>query len=456
MKVKLSLLVIVVMALMLSACSSNVKSPDLSSGDKIGDSGVAVANKPIKLVFWNNRFPTVDSSDKTKKKEDFYIYQAIQRFEDSHPGVTVDVQAFPDDISQVTKFRTASIAANGPDVATLWTGNYLLGLKFYLEPMNGYFTADEMARITGWDAVAEGLDAKKGQIYGVPSSSDGSMLLFYSKKAMLKAGVDNPSVYMTNFDKFSELMSKIKDTGITPISLDKTTYVFHFLSYWLAQTLTPGGLADLVNKKGHNFSDPEVVDVLSKWEQLGTKGYLAAGASNADEGQATQLFYTGKAAMITGGPWNVEDFQKAMGDDLGYMRFPDVSEKAAITDGGLGGAGSGWVTTKYSAHKKESVEFIKFMMSKEEKEEQLKGKLAFIVNVTDVDLSKFTDNPIMLYMQKRASSPNNIFWPDNVLPSELSAEISSLASLAITGKMTPEDFAKKLDEKRDEILKNTQ
>ncbi|AJY75897.1 ABC transporter substrate-binding protein [Paenibacillus beijingensis] len=456
MKVRLSLLAVAFMAFLLSACGNNEKLPDLSANDKADGGGGAGTDKQIKLVFWNNRFPSVDSSDKTKKKEDFYIYQAIQRFEDSHPGVTIDVQAFPDDISQVTKFRTASIAANGPDVATLWTGNYLLGLKNYLEPMNDYFSADELSRIQGWDAVAEGLDAKQGQIYGVPSSSDGSMLLFYSKKAMLKAGVDDPSLYMTNFDKFSELMDKLKTSGITPISLDKTTYVFHFLSYWLAQTLTPGGLADLVNKKGHNFSDPEVVDVLDKWGELGTKGYLAAGSSNADEGQATQLFYTGKAAMITGGPWNVEDFQKAMGDDLGYMRFPDISEKAPITNGGLGGAGSGWVVTEYSAHKKEAVEFIKFMMSKEEKEEQLKGQLAFIVNVTDVDLSKFTDNPIMLYMQERASSPNNIFWPDNVFPSELSAEISSLASLAITGKMSPEDFAKKLDEKRDELLKNAQ
>ena len=41
----------------------------------------------------------------------------------------------PGDTSAFTKYRTASVAKNGPDVMGVWSGSYMLALKDFLEPL---------------------------------------------------------------------------------------------------------------------------------------------------------------------------------------------------------------------------------------------------------------------------------------------------------------------------------
>ncbi len=41
------------------------------------------------ITFWNTLFPMEDPNDKAKRPEDFYISQAIVRFQDANPGVVV-------------------------------------------------------------------------------------------------------------------------------------------------------------------------------------------------------------------------------------------------------------------------------------------------------------------------------------------------------------------------------
>ena len=53
-----------------------------------------------------------------------------------------------------TKYRTASVAQNGPDVMGMWSGSYMLGVQDFLEPLNEYFTPEERERITGWEATS--------------------------------------------------------------------------------------------------------------------------------------------------------------------------------------------------------------------------------------------------------------------------------------------------------------
>ena len=128
--------------------------------------------------FWNVTYPTEDPNDKTKRLEDFYIYQAIARFEEQNPGTAVEIETIPGDASMFTKYRTASVAANGPDVMGMWSGSYMLGLKDFLEPMSSYFTPEERQRITGWEAVAADFQPDSEEIYGVPAGSDGTTCLF--------------------------------------------------------------------------------------------------------------------------------------------------------------------------------------------------------------------------------------------------------------------------------------
>jgi ABC-type glycerol-3-phosphate transport system substrate-binding protein len=85
--------------------------------------------------FWNVFYPTEDPNDRTKRLEDFYIYQAVARFQEQNPGVAVEIETIPGGSEMFTKYRTASVAANGPDVMGMWSGSYMLGVRDFLEPM---------------------------------------------------------------------------------------------------------------------------------------------------------------------------------------------------------------------------------------------------------------------------------------------------------------------------------
>ena len=76
----------------------------------------ALAQDSTTLTFWNGTYTFQDPNDKTKDKSEFYIYQAIGRFEAANPGLKVEMENLPQDPTMFVQMRTASVAKNGPDV----------------------------------------------------------------------------------------------------------------------------------------------------------------------------------------------------------------------------------------------------------------------------------------------------------------------------------------------------
>ncbi|QTH41432.1 extracellular solute-binding protein [Cohnella sp. LGH] len=427
---------IMVLALVLNACGSGANESASSSGN---------GEKQIKLVFWNSGFATIDENNKAKKKEDFYISQAVERYQKLHPNIKIDVQDVPSGDELFAKFQTASIAKNGPDLTVLWSGSYMLRFKQFLEPMDPYFTAEERARIVGWSATTEDF-TNEGKAYGVPFGTDGTFLLAYNKKIFADAGVDPVAQRPINFQQFVAMLEKIKAQNVTPLGLFKDSFL-HVPDYWIAQTVDIPGLDSLV-KGTSNFSDPKLVNVMKGWHELFDKDLVIADDS------IRQLFIQGQLGMSVGANSDITNFSEEMGDNVGFMKIPDFSEDVKIHDGGPGGVGAAFVVTNYSEHAKEAAEFVKFLMSKEEQINKIKSGEARITVVNDVDVNEYVSDPLVKTMQDMANEPSTIFWPDNVYPAELTSEMMSLQSLVSSGKMTAEEFMKKIDQKRDELLKN--
>ncbi|GCE29672.1 hypothetical protein KDA_51560 [Dictyobacter alpinus] len=420
-------------ATLLSACAPMIQTPSTT----------------VRLRFWNTVYPTTDPLDKTKARDQYYIYKAIQRFEDQHPGVKIDMQVMPGSTDMFTAYRVASIAKTGPDVMSLWSGNYLMQFKHYLEPLNNYFTPTEIGRIRGWNAVTSGFTPGKGTIYGVPCSTDGITAIYYSKKALAKAGIQPETDWPHNFDAFLSILEKIKASGTTPFALFDNGYSLFSLDYWIAQVVNgDAGISDLIAGK-RNFNTPELVDVIQKWQRL--KPYTIAGASTMGAGEAEQLFYQGRAAMIVHGAWAIENMGQAMGNDLGVHKLPDYNEQVTIKNTGIGGSGNGLIVSSYSHHKELAVQFVKFLMSQPEQAAQA-ATSSNLSNVVDVDVNALFKNPVKRQVQQWALDPTLIFWPDNIYPSELTTELSAQAQLTWNGKNSARQFLQQLDAKRDQLL----
>ncbi|WP_441885079.1 ABC transporter substrate-binding protein [Paenibacillus sp. 2TAB26] len=432
----LSIALMMLVTMSLSACSKNENESASTGGE---------GQEKVNIVFWNSGFATIDENNKAKKKEDFYISQAVARYEKAHPNVKIDVQDVPSGDELFAKFQTASIAKNGPDLTVLWSGSYMLRFKQFLEPMDSYFSGEERSRIVGWSATTEDFTAD-GKAYGVPFGTDGTFLLAYNKKIFADAGVDPIAQRPKNFQEFVAMLEKVKTKDITPLGLFKDSFL-HVPDYWIAQTVDIPGLDSLV-KGTTNFSDPKLVNVMKGWRELFEKNLVIADDS------VRQLFIQEQLGMTVGANADILNFSKEMGDKVGFMKIPDFSEDVKIHDGGPGGVGAAFVVTNYSEHKKETADFVKFLMSKEEQINKIKSGEARITVVNDVDVNEYVSDPLVKTMQDMANEPSTIFWPDNVYPAELTSEMMSLQSLVSSGKMTAEEFMKKIDQKRDSLLKN--
>ncbi|HVL23884.1 MAG TPA: extracellular solute-binding protein, partial [Thermomicrobiales bacterium] len=267
-----------------------------------------------------------DPADKTKKLEDFYVYQAIERFQAANPNVTVKMETFPGGPDLFTKYRTASVAKNGPCVMGMWSGTYMLNLKEFLEPMGPYFTAEERAQLTGWEAVNEQFDPDAKDIYGVPAGSDGVTVYFYNRPLLQEAGINPDEKWPTNVNEFFEALDAIQATDVTPLVLDTNSIVWQVLLYWIAQTVGGStGINELATGT-RNFSDPELVDIVSNWQRLAD--YTIPGAETMEGAEALQLFANEESAIISGGFGTIDNAREFFGDDLGMVKFADYSADA--------------------------------------------------------------------------------------------------------------------------------
>jgi raffinose/stachyose/melibiose transport system substrate-binding protein len=422
----------------------------LSSATVLAACGGSNSASSNTVTFWNSTYQTSDSTDKTKKKEDFYIYQAIARFEKANPGLKVNMQVVPGTPEMFIKYRVASVAKNGPDVMTLWSGNYMLQFQRYLEPLNEHFSQAERDRLRGWAAVTDGFKEGSGKIYGVPNASDGIVALLYNKKFLAQAGVDIEKEGRQSFEAFLTVLSKIKAAGTTPLAMYDNGYTFFSLDYWIAQLVDGSpGIDELVSGK-RNFSDPALVELATKWAKMAQ--YSVPGAPTMDNGQAMQYFTQRKVALIVSLPGNIEDARKALKDDLGMCFLPNYDENVSIRDTGIGGTGAALIVSNYSKNKENALKLVKFLTSKEEETIQAQVNPATLINATDVDVSKIYTDPLKIQQQQWVLDPKAIFWPDNVFPAELTSELAAQAQLVWTGKMTAVQFMKLLDGKRDALL----
>jgi raffinose/stachyose/melibiose transport system substrate-binding protein len=409
-----------------------------------------LAQESVEITFWNSTLPVEDPADKTKRLEDFYVYQAIERFQSANPNISVKLETFPGGPDLFTKFRTASVARNGPCVMGMWSGTYMLSLKEFLEPMGTYFTAEERAQLTGWEAVNEDFDPAGEDIYGVPAGSDGVTVLFYNRPLLQEAGINPDETWPTNVDEFFEVLDAIMATDITPLALDTNSIVWQVLLYWLAQTVGGSEGINALATGDRNFSDPELVDIVATWQRLAD--YTIPGAETMEGAQALQLFAEEQSAMITGGFGTIDNAREFFGDDLGMVRIPDYSADAPIIHGGIGGPGVAFIVSNYCEHKDAAVELVKFLMSNDELINRAESGEGHLVNLADVNAEALYDDPLKVQQQEWAVEPSTIFWPDNVLPAELTTEIKAQSQLAWTGEIEAQEFMARIDAKRDDLL----
>ncbi|MEO6012823.1 MAG: sugar ABC transporter substrate-binding protein [Devosia sp.] len=240
---------------------------------------------------------------------------AADEFQKDNPNITVELRTVPFS-DYFTKLNTQLPSGTAPDA--FWLQN----IQFPLYQQNGVladltpFKDASSIDLSGIDANLMNPYVVDGKLFAIPWQSL-PFGLYYNKAMFDKAGVAVPTNDWTwaDVEKAAAALTN-KEEGTFGILAPIWNYGAYYQTMYGygAKVITNGG-------KDTDFDSPEAVQGISVWTNFIQKGYSPSVTQLAD-GDFTQWFSSGKAAMFTTGSWGVQGFQKTLGDAVKVVEMP--------------------------------------------------------------------------------------------------------------------------------------
>ncbi|MHA6533211.1 extracellular solute-binding protein [Paenibacillus sp. BAC0078] len=326
----------------------------------------------------------------------------------------------------------------------------------YLEPLD--------TQVAGWsdwkgkfiENLKSGVTGEDGKIYGVPATSD-TRGIWYNKELLAKAGIAVP-FKPASWEEVLEAARTIKDKlpGVTPLNLivgkssgeGVTMQTLEMLLYGTNDTLY-----DNENKKWV-VSSTGLLDSFKFINQVFNVDKTGPTMQVALNGQAgsiafQQLFPQGKLAMAVDGSWagstwfeNGAAPIENVADKMGFAPFPTQNgqEPGAITMSG----GWAWSIPAQSKNKEAAWKFVEFLMNKENATARVVAEGNLSPRNDSVDVAGYTDRTFTAEAQALLDVAK--FRPANDQYATVSAQLQSIVESVASGKLTPEDAVKQLQD----------
>jgi len=397
-----------------------------------------------KLTIWiNGKDSYIGPSEQKLAQEDWYISQAIKRFEDANPGVTVELVVSADGETAHQTFKADAMAGTAPDIANLWTGQNIFAMEDVILDISKLIPAEDTANITGWDSVTS---PATGAVLGYPTSDNQICFFIYNKQIIKDCGLDFDNNPPRTIEAFNAACQTIKDKGYQPIASDESFPWFgcYVVGYWWIQQ---SGFDRIIsNCKGETkFADDQgLLSAVEYYRSTMTNGYLNADAVTSAD--SWNKFCQGTVAMMPQVSSVVSDAETALGaENVGVMLPPDFPG-AQITDKTIGGPGQCLVVSKACKNPELAVKFLSFLNSKDEvmKCLQVQSKVPTRTDISAADLGLAEGSAAAKLF---TWADKTVYWVDNSLYTNIVGDFYNLLPLVLAGKMTPAEFAADLDSK---------
>lgn len=291
------------------------------------------ANKPEKLVVW-------EDTEKSKGLE-----PAIKSFEEEY-GIEVEFEEIPM-LDQQDKLRLDGPAGTGPDLVTLphdrigpaATEGIIAPLEVSDEA-KGIFTDASMLAMT-YD----------GKLYGLPKSTE-TPVFIYNKKLMPEA----PAT-------FDELYTYAKENT----KGDNYGFLANWTDFYFVYGVVAGHGGYVF---GQDNTDPTDIglnsegavaglDYVAKWYK---EGLFPSGIIGENAGQTIDgLFQEGKVGAVMNGPWSFQGYKDA-GIDIGIAPMPKLPNGENVkTFMGV----KGWMVSNFSENKEWATKLVEWITNEE-------------------------------------------------------------------------------------------
>ncbi|MFN8375585.1 MAG: extracellular solute-binding protein [Anaerolineae bacterium] len=400
------------------------------------------AQEPVHVVFWDNLFAV----DETGPREDQFIYRAIDMFQEEFPNIVIDrVHQAPDLGTFDQLLRAASIAGNGPDVFNQFAGGSLISFAPFIEPLDSYFSEEEMAQLVGWESVRNDFRTD-GELLGVPYGAGSYFAIYYNRAKMIEGGVD-----MDNFtppatwEELIALAQTIKDNGVLPFAIGEQE---GYTGAWVMATLVGGLMGPdaffQMRSREVPINSPEWVQAYEAYQQLYEFGLTNSDAGSTPSGDGQLRFTQGESAMWIQGGWANKDINNVFGEDAGLFQIPTL--EGSIYPGALaGGPNIALGVMNYSQHKPEAVEFIKFLLRPEILDLYVSLNQTEPSNHLQADPSVI-QNPLLQLQAEQILQGHTVYPFDNIMPGEINSMFYRLNAAVFIGQLSPQDAADQIEQ----------
>jgi raffinose/stachyose/melibiose transport system substrate-binding protein len=361
------LAIIMVCALVVSACGNSNKNSDSSSTASSSESASpspsdsaspSADTKPVEFKFFSNN---PDRTGGQGLAEQLLIDQYMKE----NPNVKITVETLSPDPQFQDKLKIYNASDKLPDVTMMW------GQKRYLEPLvkNNALVAFTKEDFAGQGFIDSSFDAftMNGKIYGIPKNTD-FLVLYVNKKLLADNGLEPPK---TEADLF-KITEKLKGTGIVPMALDGRDSWPLALLFDSVVARKSGGF-DLYHKaidRTGSFNNPDVIASAKKIQDMVKAGMFGDGFLNLDYGGARNLFGQGKAAMYLMGEWEMgissdANFPQDVRDNFVAIPWPASDDGKGKTTDLLAWFGGGYSVSAKSENTAEAKKFAIWMFQKD-------------------------------------------------------------------------------------------
>lgn len=319
---------LIVLVTGLTGCGNGNAENTANSGNAAGSTSNGTEGKsaaPVTIQFAGWGDPT--------EKEVFT--KLIKAFEDKNPEIKVDYLHIPSS-DYVGKMNTILAGGNAPDVFYVpdgdfgrWVSQDLLYSIGDLVDNSGIDLSDMWA--SGLNRYRyDGASNGQGALYALPKDI-GPTVLYYNKDLFTKLNVpfpsaDTPMTYEQLLDTARKLT--ISENG-------KTTQYGMGPIWWEGFVLGNGGQFLSENKQEFIGNSPEAIEALQFAADLTNKYGVVPKSAALKDMNDSQMFSTGKLAMMVTGRWMVPEFRK-LGFDWDVAPLPVKTWAGTSGSVGLG------------------------------------------------------------------------------------------------------------------------
>ena len=367
-----------------------------------------------------------------------WVKNRVEAFNEQYAGqYQVVVEEIPCDQNYIDKMKVLYSADDLPDVIVTGGYNLIDSMKDKLVDLTPYVEED-----AEWydfmSEVGKNVNSRDGRLYAVPYIRQ-TIGYFYNTELFAQSGIESAP---TTWDEFFEDCEKLKEAGITPVSMDTSD------SGWCTSLFMGAMAADSDEGEAFmNTNQPESYvndDLIRAAGQIQNmfQNYTTADALGGDYAAAANNFFNEKTAIIANGPWMVSKFYdtSVVAED-----FADKIEVAAFPGNVMYNSGQvGWSIASKTPEKIEaSLAFVKFMTSEES--QRLDLEMCSVTPdcaIEAADVYPQVEKTVSLAdAADRSINDYQSLWHATVVD-----EVSVQYPLLADGSITPEEFVQALDD----------